>query len=104
MPTEIDFGYFNYEHGGLIDGRDHFYSSGRGYDFGGLVRVADSARWAHVLVMGEADRYELAGGKGMWEAAAAMRAAGGRPYVPLVCELPAEGCTPRSSSSTRRRS
>ena len=41
--------------------------------------------------MGEADRYELAGGEGMWEAAAAMRAAGGRPYVPLVCELPAEG-------------
>ena len=41
--------------------------------------------------MGEADRYELAGGEGMWEAAAAMRDAGGLPYVPLVCELPAEG-------------
>jgi hypothetical protein len=38
--TEIDFAYFNFEHGGLIDGRDHFFSSGRGYDFGGLVRVA----------------------------------------------------------------
>jgi hypothetical protein len=41
--------------------------------------------------MGEADRYELAGGEGMWEAAAAMRAAGGRPYVPLACELPDQG-------------
>jgi endonuclease/exonuclease/phosphatase family metal-dependent hydrolase len=73
-------------------GRDHFYSSGRGYDFGGLVRVAgDGGRWPHILVLGEGDRYELAGGEGMWEAAAAMRDAGGRPYVPLACELPAEG-------------
>jgi hypothetical protein len=90
--TEIDIAYFNYEHGGLIDGRDHFFSSGRGYDFSGLVRAAGSGgRWPHILVMGEGDRFELAGGQGMWEAAAAMRAAGGRPYVPLACELPAEG-------------
>ncbi len=90
--TEIDFAYFNYEHGGLIDGHDHAYSSGRGYRFDGLVRVAgDQGRWAHILTMGEGDRYEFAGGQGMWEAAAAMRAAGGRPYVPLACELPREG-------------
>jgi hypothetical protein len=42
IVTEIDFAYFNYEHGGLVDGRDHFFSSGRGYDYGGLVRVAGS--------------------------------------------------------------
>jgi hypothetical protein len=90
--TEIDFAYFNYEHGGLVDGQDQFYGSGRGYDFGGLVRVAgDGGRWPHILAMGEADRYELAGGEGMWEAAAAMRAAGGRAYIPLACERPAEG-------------
>lgn len=90
--TEIDFAYFNYEHGGLAGGHDHAYSSGRGYDFAGLVRVAgDQGRWPHVLIMGEGDRYELAGGEGMWEAAAAMRAAGGRAYVPLACELPREG-------------
>jgi len=90
--TEIDFAYFNYEHGGLTGGHDHAYSSGRGYDFGGLVRVAgDQGRWPHILIMGEGDRYEFAGGEGMWEAAAAMRAAGGRPYVPLACELPREG-------------
>jgi endonuclease/exonuclease/phosphatase family metal-dependent hydrolase len=89
---EIDFAYFNYEHGGLADGHDHAYSSGRGYRLGGLARVAgDGGRWPHILVMGEGDRYELSGGEGMWEAAAAMRAAGGRPYVPLPCELPAEG-------------
>jgi endonuclease/exonuclease/phosphatase family metal-dependent hydrolase len=89
--TEIDFAYFNYEHGGLVDGGDHFSGSGRGYDFGGLVRVAgDGGRWPHVLVMGEADRHGYAGGEGMWEAAAAMRAAGGRPYVPLLGSLPRE--------------
>ena len=90
--TEIDFAYFNFEHGGLVAGEDRFYSSGCGYRFDGLVRVAgDQGRWPHVLMMGEGDRYELAGGEGMWEAAAAMRAAGGRSYVPLACELPAEG-------------
>ena len=90
--TEIDFAYFNYEHGGLIDGQDRFFSSGRGYNLGGLVRVAgDSDRWAHILIMGEGDRYELAGGEGMFEAAAAMRAAGGPPYVPLAGERPDEG-------------
>ncbi len=52
--TEIDFAYFNYEHGALIDGRDHFYRSGRGYRFGGLVRVAgDGGRWPHILVTHE---------------------------------------------------
>jgi hypothetical protein len=76
----------------LADGHDHAYSPGRGYRFGGLVCVAgDGGRWADILVMGEADRYEMAGGEGMREAAAAMRDAGGRPYVPLICELPAEG-------------
>jgi len=53
--------------------------------------AGDGGRWPHILIMGEGDRYELSGGEGMWEAAAAMRAAGGRPYVPLACELPAEG-------------
>jgi endonuclease/exonuclease/phosphatase family metal-dependent hydrolase len=92
VTTEIEFAYWNYEHGGLIDGDDHFFSSGRGYRFDSLVRVAgDGGRWPHILVMGEGDRYEMAGGEGMWEAATAMRAAGGRPYVPLACELPREG-------------
>jgi hypothetical protein len=90
--TDIDFAYFNFEHGGLADGHDHAFSSGQGYDYRGLVRVAgDQGRWPHVLIMGEGDRYELSGGEGMREAAAAMRAAGGRAYVPLACELPAEG-------------
>jgi endonuclease/exonuclease/phosphatase family metal-dependent hydrolase len=38
--------------------------------------------------MGEGDRYGDAGGEAMWEAAAAMRAAGGRAYVPLLGSLP----------------
>jgi hypothetical protein len=90
--TEIDFAYFNYEHGGLIDGRDHFFSSGRGYDFSGLIRVAGSGgRWPHVLVMGEGDRYEFNGQKGAREAARALRRAGGRAYEPLFGSLPREG-------------
>jgi hypothetical protein len=89
--TEIDVAYFNYDHGGLIGGHDHAYSSGRGYDFAGLVRVAgDQGRWPDILILGEGDRYQYAGGEGMWEAAAAMRAAGGRPYVPLLGSLPRE--------------
>jgi hypothetical protein len=89
---EIDFAYFNYEHGGLVDGRDHFFSSGRGYDFGGLIRVAGSGgRWPNVLVLGEGDRYEMAGGEGMWGAVTAMHRAGGPAYTPLACELPKEG-------------
>jgi hypothetical protein len=89
--TGIDFAYFNYEHGGLAGGEDRFYSSGRGYDFAGLVRVAgDQDRWPHILVMGEGDRYGFAGGEGMYEAAAAMREAGGRAYVPHLGSLPRE--------------
>ena len=96
---EIDFSYFNFEHGGLIGGHDHAYSSGRGYDFAGLIRVAgDRDRWAYILVLGEAGRYEMPGGEGMWEAAAA----GCR----RICRWPAScrgrACTRRSSSPTRR--
>ena len=44
--TEIDFAFFNYEHGGLIGGEDRFYSSGRGYRFDDLVlRRRSSTRW-----------------------------------------------------------
>jgi len=75
----------------LVGGEDRFCSSGGGYDFAGLVRVAgDQGRWPHILAMGEADRYGDAGGEGMWEASAAMRAARGRPYVPLLGSLPRE--------------
>jgi hypothetical protein len=49
IVTEIDFAYFSYEHGGLIGGEDRFYSSGRGYDFAGRVRVTDDqGRWPHI--------------------------------------------------------
>jgi hypothetical protein len=91
-PHQPDTEIAETKHGGLIGGHDHAYSSGRSYDFDGLARVAgDGGRWPHLLIMGEGDRYELAGGEGMWEAAAAMRAAGGRLYDPLACELPREG-------------
>jgi endonuclease/exonuclease/phosphatase family metal-dependent hydrolase len=93
MPdlTELEIAYFNYEHGGLLDAQDRFYSTGHSRDFTGLVRVAgDQGRWPHILVMGEGDRYGDAGGEGMYGAAAAMRAAGGPAYVPLLGSLPRE--------------
>ncbi|SEP53963.1 hypothetical protein [Amycolatopsis saalfeldensis] len=85
--TTIDLAYFNFEHGGLIGGGAR--GGGSGYDFTGLVRVmGEDDRWPNLFVMGEGDRYEFNGGQGKWGAVAAMRAAGGRPYVPLPCELP----------------
>jgi hypothetical protein len=72
--TQVSVAYFNYEHGGVIDCHCHAYSSEGGYDLPGLVRVAgDGGRWPHILSVGDGDRHELAGGKGVWEAAAAMR-------------------------------
>jgi len=60
MPdlTELEIAYFNYEHGGLLDAQDRFYSTGHSRDFTGLVRVAgDQGRWPHILVMGFSDRW-----------------------------------------------
>ncbi len=90
--TEADVACFSYGHGGLAAGHDHVCSSGRGHDFAGLVRAAgDQGRWPRIPVVGEGGRHGFAGGEGMREAAATMRAAGGRPYVPQACELPREG-------------
>lgn len=87
---QVDLAYFNYEHGGLIGATsrgDEF----RGYDYTGLVRVlGEDDRWPHLFVMGEGDFYDYFGGMGMWGAVEAMRAAGGRAYVPLPCSLPRE--------------
>jgi hypothetical protein len=48
-----------------------------------------------IFVMGEADDYELHGMEGAWEAAAAIRDAGGPAYLPLPCSLPREGARSR---------
>src|SRR5262245_62968159 len=87
--TLIDLAYFNFEHAGRADA--NALGDGGDYDFRGLVRVmGEDDRWPQLLVMGEADYCEFWGGKGMYGAAAAMRAGGGRPYVPLPCSLPRE--------------
>jgi hypothetical protein len=86
---EIDLAYFNYEHGGLVNATPRAENPPGGYRFDPLVRVMRD-RWPHVLVLGEGDYYEYFGGAGMWEAAEAMREAGGRTYVPLPCHLPRE--------------
>jgi hypothetical protein len=87
--TNIDFAYFNYEHGGRRNA--DYTGEGGAYDFAPLCRViGHEGRWPDVLIMGEADRYEYEGGAGLWGAAAAMRAAGGRNYTPLACSLPRE--------------
>lgn len=85
--TEIDFAYWNYEHGGRRDADSG--GNGGSYDFEPLCRVVGHEdRWPHVLILGEADRYDFDGGAGLWGAAAAMREAGGRVYTPLMCSLP----------------
>jgi len=71
--TEIHVAYFSYGPGGVIDCHYRTCSSGRGYDFPGLARVAgDGGRWPRILIMGEGDRHELAGDQGMPEAAARL--------------------------------
>lgn len=83
--------YFNFEHGGRPDADYHGNSSG-GFDFSGLVReVSRGDGWPDVLALGEADRYGDNGYEGALEAAAAMREAGGPPYVAFVGSLPGEG-------------
>lgn len=79
--TEIDFMYWNFAHGGR---------RGKGvYDLRPLVRVVGHQnRWPAVLIVGEADEYDYAGGAGLWDAAAAMRDANGPAYIPLMCGLP----------------
>jgi endonuclease/exonuclease/phosphatase family metal-dependent hydrolase len=85
----IDFAYFNYEHGGRVNANS--LGDGGPYDFRGLVRVmGEDDRWADAVLLGEGDRYEYNGLEGAWEAAAAMREAGGRAYTPLPCSLPRE--------------
>lgn len=89
----IDLAYFNYEHGGRRRERLSARASDPifDYDFSGLVRVmGDGGRWPDLFSLGEADYYEFFGGAGMWGAVEAMRAAGGPPYVPLLCSLPRE--------------
>lgn len=86
----VDLAYFNYEHGGLI-GATSRGDEYQGYDYTGLVRVmGEDDRWPHLFVMGEGDFYDFFAGKGKWGAVEAMRNAGGRAYVPLVCSLPRE--------------
>ncbi|MEU8804688.1 hypothetical protein [Spirillospora sp. NPDC048819] len=52
--------------------------------------VLHDGDWPDILVVGEGDRYELNGGEGAYEAAAALREAGGPAYVPHPCSLPRE--------------
>ena len=52
--------------------------------------MGEDDRWPHLFVMGEGDFYDFFAGKGKWGAVEAMRNAGGRAYVPLVCSLPRE--------------
>lgn len=85
--TVLELAYFNYQNGGLLAA--DLYGGGQGYDFRGLVRVAgDGGRWPHILVMGEGVRYGENGAAAAFGAAAAMREAGGPPYVPLLGSLP----------------
>jgi hypothetical protein len=84
----IQYDYINYEHGGRTN--PTYSGDGGPFDFTGLVRIMSTGTWPHILGIGEADRWDFNGYEGAYEAAAALRAAGGPPYVPHVGGLPRE--------------
>ncbi|GAA4082805.1 hypothetical protein [Actinomadura miaoliensis] len=86
---EIQIDYINYERGGRPNAN---YSGDGGLpDPTGLVRIMLSGSWPAILGVGEAERWEFNGYQGAYEAAVALRRAGGPPYVPFVGSLPREG-------------
>ncbi|MGP4029700.1 endonuclease/exonuclease/phosphatase family protein [Actinomadura sp. 3N407] len=89
--TELRFSYVNIEHGGRTEAGYSSYSGDGGpYDFGRVTGMFHDGDWPDILVIGEGDRYELNGMEGAYEAAAALRQAGGPAYVPHPCSLPRE--------------
>jgi endonuclease/exonuclease/phosphatase family metal-dependent hydrolase len=87
--TVLDIAYINYAHGGSTGDDLHIGDAGSGYDHAGLVRIlGEDNRWPDIVVMGEGDRYEFCGGRGGWEAVAAIAGAGGPSYAWLACSLP----------------
>jgi hypothetical protein len=90
--TELRISYANIEHGGKTPAGYSAYSGDGGpFDFTRVTGMFHDADFPDIFVMGEADDYELHGMEGAWEAAAAIREAGGPAYTPLPCSLPREG-------------
>ena len=90
--TRLRLSYVNVEHGGRSEAGYSAYSGEGGlYDYSKVVGLLHDGDWPDVLVVGEGDRYELNGMEGAYEAAAALREAGGPAYVPHPCSLPREG-------------
>ncbi|WP_433464043.1 hypothetical protein [Spirillospora sp. CA-128828] len=89
--TELRLSYANIEHGGKTEAGYSAYSGDGGpYDYSRVTGMLHDGDFPDIFVMGEADDYELHGMEGAWEAAAAIRAAGGPGYMPLPCSLPRE--------------
>jgi hypothetical protein len=86
--TLLHSSYVNFEHGGRL-GAD-YCGNGGAFDFSGLVRIMSTGPWPAVLGIGEADRWDFNGYEGAYGATAALRAAGGPAYVPVVGSLPRE--------------
>ncbi|SNT14446.1 Endonuclease/Exonuclease/phosphatase family protein [Actinomadura meyerae] len=89
--TELRLSYVNVEHGGRTPAGYSSYSGDGGpYDYRKIVGMFHDGDWPDIAVIGEGDRFELNGMEGAYEAAAALREAGGPPYVPKPCSLPRE--------------
>lgn len=87
--TRVQFDYLNYQHFGNRHPNAHRGEySGFGFDYEGLAQIMGEGDPPDVFVMGEGDRAEFNGGEGGYEAARALRAVTGRPYVPLFGGLP----------------
>jgi endonuclease/exonuclease/phosphatase family metal-dependent hydrolase len=84
--TRVEFSYVNFPHGGRTDA--NYTGDGGPFDMSGLVRLMSTGTWPAFLGVGEADRWDDNGYEGAYMACAALRAAGGPPYVPHVGSLP----------------
>ncbi|NKZ03292.1 endonuclease/exonuclease/phosphatase family protein [Actinomadura latina] len=89
--THLRLSYVNIEHGGrTTTGYSAYSGDGGPYDYDRVTGMLHDGDWPDILVIGEGDRYELNGMEGAYEAAAALRDAGGPAYVPHPCSLPRE--------------
>ncbi|WP_131742466.1 endonuclease/exonuclease/phosphatase family protein [Actinomadura roseirufa] len=88
-PHRLRVDYINYAHSGRLGAG--YFGGGSAPDFTGLAAIMKPGPWPDILGVGEADQWNYDGCAAGFAAAAALREAGGPPYIPLPGSLPREG-------------